>query len=70
MLKNLLNVGEQKLEFDPEELKACLEIDGTEIDDEDNLRDLLHQNDVPQVIRISDRMEILRYHRIFKLIQM
>ena len=34
-LKGLLNVGKQKLGYDAEELKACLETDSTNIDDED-----------------------------------
>ena len=47
----------QKSGYDTEELKTCLETDDTDIDDEDVLQDLLHQNDVLQATMISDKME-------------
>ena len=54
-LKDLLNVGRQKLRYDTE-LKAWLETGGTDIDDENILQDLYHQKNILQVIMISDRM--------------
>ena len=42
-LKGLLSVGRQKSEYYTEELKACLEADGTDIDDGDIFRDIFQQ---------------------------
>ena len=41
-LRGLLNVGEQKLEYNTEEFKACLETDEIDIDDHNGFQNLFH----------------------------